>query len=99
MRAVEDYERVNGKQLADTMPRLVAQLYHDVSGTCAEMAKEHGLHAVLAYPGNLNTTNPVEMELLLKVPAAHPLYLDPASDYTDELIERLNAKFAADNGD
>jgi hypothetical protein len=65
------------------------------------MAKEQGLVAVLAYPDAITPdqlANPQVKEMKLKPPAAYPFYLDPSVDYTDELIKRLNAKYAADGG-
>lgn len=96
-RQIEDLDRELNKALKDRASQIIAELYREIRATIAEMAREHGLSVVHGHPGNPNTENPAEMELLLKPTAAHPLYLDPSADYTDELIRRLNDKLDAED--
>jgi Skp family chaperone for outer membrane proteins len=95
-RLIEDTDRQINKVLNDRASEIIAELYCDIRDTAAELAQEHGLDAVLAYPGNPATENPQEMELMLKSPADQPFYLDPAIEFTDEMLRRLNKKFAAE---
>jgi Skp family chaperone for outer membrane proteins len=101
-RMIEDYDRAQAKFHQERSGEIIAELFHEIQATVAEMAREKGLSVVLAYPAPVTpqeAENPAIMELTLKPPAAYPFYLDPSVDYTDELLQRLNAKFAAEPGD
>ncbi len=100
-RRVEDLDRDVSKLLNNQATTIIVELYDDIRAAVVEMSREHGLVAVLAYPDAVTPeelNNPQIKELKLKPPAAQPFYLDPSVDYTDELIQKLNAKFAADGG-
>jgi Skp family chaperone for outer membrane proteins len=101
-RQIEDAARAGDKLLADRAAEIISEIYDDIRGATAEMAREHGLAAVLAFPDAVTpeeANSPMVKELKLKPPAAQPFYLDPSVDFTQELLERLNAKFAVDNDD
>ena len=75
---------------------IIVELYDEIHAATVELAREHGLTAVLAFPDAVTQQeieNPQIKELKLKPPAAQPFYLDPSVDYTDELIRRLNRKY------
>lgn len=101
VRKIEDREREIAKALAERSAEYVGELHDDLRAVCADAARANGLSAVLAYP---DVINPEELQVLqvkelkLRPPAATPFYLDPKADYTDDLIKRLNDKFAADGG-
>jgi Skp family chaperone for outer membrane proteins len=100
-RQIEDTTRGSAAALNEQTGEIIVAVCRELRATTAEMARDHGLAVVLAYPAPVTpqeAENPALMELMLKPPAAHPFYLDPSVDYTEELLERLNAKFAADNG-
>jgi len=100
-RRIEDMDREINKLLNNKATDIITELYDEVRATVVVMAREHGLSAMLAYPDAVTleeANNPLIKELKLKPPAAMPFYLDPSVDYTEELLERLNAKFAAGDG-
>jgi Skp family chaperone for outer membrane proteins len=81
---------------------VISELYDDIYAATVEVAHERGLSVVLAYPDAATPEerdNPQMKELKLKPGAAQPFYIEPSVDYTDDLIERLNAKFANETGD
>jgi hypothetical protein len=100
-RRIQDLELEINKLTNNQAAIIIVELYDEIHATVVELAHEHNLVAVLAFP---DARTPEEMdssqtkELKLKPPAAQPFYIDPSVDYTDELIERLNAKFATQNG-
>ncbi len=99
-RLIEDGESEVNRYLNDQATRTIVELYDQIHTATVEMAREHGLVAVLAFPDAVTpqeVNDPMVKELKLKPPAAQPFYLDPSVDYTQELLERLNAKFAATN--
>ena len=58
--------------------------------------------ALLAFPDAVTreeAENPLIKELKLKPPALSPFYLDPSVEFSDEILRRLNDKFAAENGE
>ncbi len=100
-RKIEDKEREISKALSERSAEIIVALYDDIREVSVEVARERGLVVLFAYP---DVSHPEEMELpqvkelKLKPPAVMPFYLDPSVDYTDELLQRLNAKFAANDG-
>lgn len=98
-RLAEDTDRLCTKALNEQAGGVVVDLYKDLRATTADLARERGLDAVLGYPGNPATDVPMEMELMLKSPAAQPFYVDPSLEFSDEIIRRLNERFAAEAGD
>lgn len=100
-RRIEDLDRDINKLLNNQASEIIVEIYDEIHAVAVEMSKEHGLHALLSFPDAVtpeDAANPAIKELKLKPPACQPFYLDPSVDYTGELIQRLNAKFAADNG-
>ena len=99
-RKMEDKDREINKALNDRATEIIGQLYDDIRATTVKIAREHGLVVIFAYP---DAVTPEEMEsvmvkeLKLKPPAAQPFFVDPSVDYTGELIERLNTRYAAGN--
>lgn len=97
-RRIEDVDREILRLLNNQATEIIVELYDEVHATVAELARDHGLSAVVAYPDAATpdeALSPQIKELKLKPPAAYPFYLDPGVDYTDELLAKLNAKFAA----
>lgn len=100
-RLIAEAEQRHAANAAGQGHEIVAEIYSEMQAAAAELARARGLSVLMAYPAPASpadAANPAIMELALKPPAAYPFYLDPALDYTDELLERLNAKFAADAG-
>lgn len=98
-RKIEDADREIQKSLNDRATAIIAKIHDEMRDTVAGIAKENGLLAVLAYPDAVSAeeqNNPAIKELKLKPPAAQPFYLDPSIDFTDEIVKRLNAKYAAE---
>lgn len=99
-RQIEDIDREANKLLNNQASTVIVGLYDEMYAEASELAREHGLVVLMAYPDAVTpeeAANPSVKELKLKPPAAHPFYLDPNVDYTDDLIHRLNAKFAAEH--
>lgn len=99
-RQIEDTARTSDKLLNERAAEVIAGIHDEIRAATAEMAHAHGLAAVLAYPDAVTpeeANNPMIKELRLKPPAALPFYLDPSVEYTQELIDRLNARFAAEH--
>ncbi len=101
-RRVEDMDREIGKMLNTRATTIIGELHDEIRATTAAVARENGLTALLAYPDAVTpqeAENPMVKELRLKPPALQPFYLDPSVEYTDEILRRLNEKFAAENDD
>jgi Skp family chaperone for outer membrane proteins len=99
IRQIEDLERESNKSLSTLAARAVTELDNDIHAAAAELAQKRRLSAVLAYPDIASPEeldSPQVRELRLKPAALMPFHLDPALDYTDELIELLNAKVPAE---
>jgi Skp family chaperone for outer membrane proteins len=97
-RQIEDGDREVNTLLNNQASVIIAELYDDLHAVVAEVVRENDLSAVLAYPDATTpeeANSPMIKELKLKPPAAQPFYLDPAADYTDEIIQRLNARYAS----
>jgi Skp family chaperone for outer membrane proteins len=98
---IEAEDREITRVLNEAAEKITTRIQDNLRATVTEMAKERGLVAVIAYP---EATPPDESntfprcDVKLKPPAAYPFYLDASVDYTDELVRRLNARFAADGG-
>lgn len=97
-RKVEDLDRVVNKQLNERADAEIIAIHDDLRAVVKEVAQENTLAAVLAYPDATNETeeqNPMVKQLRLKPPAAQPFYVDASADFTDEILRRMNEKFAA----
>ena len=102
VRMIEDTDRAINRALNDRATGIIAGLHDDIRAVVAAVARDNGLTAVLAYPDAVTPeeeNSPLVKELRLKPPALQPFYLDPAADYSDEILRRLNAKFAAEHAD
>jgi Skp family chaperone for outer membrane proteins len=100
-RQIEDKDREINKILNDRASAIISDLYDKIYAVTKEMAREHNLVAVLTYPDAVTEqerASPQIKELKLKPPACQPFYLDPSVEYTGEVIQRLNDKFAANGG-
>lgn len=101
-RQIEDGDRALNKMLNDRATFMIVELYDDVYATAEAVARENGLVALMAYPDAVTREekeSPQVKELKLKPPAAHPFYLDPSVEYSEEIVRRLNAKFQAETED
>ncbi len=99
-RQIEDTDRAIRKILDNRAGIIIVELHDEMRQTVAAVARDNALVAVLAYPDAVTpeeADNPMLKELRLKPPAAHPFYLDPSVDYTDEILRRLNDKFDAEH--
>jgi Skp family chaperone for outer membrane proteins len=95
-RQIEDMDREINKLLNYQASTIIAELYDEIHAMSVELAHDRGLSVIFAYPDAVTREeqeNPLVKELKLKPQAAQPFYLDPSIDYSDEMIERLNAKF------
>ncbi len=97
-RQIEDMDRDINKLLNDQATIVITELYDEIRMAVTELAREEGLSAMLTYP---DASTPEEMEspmvkeLKLKPPAAQPFFLEASVDFTDELLQRLNTRYAA----
>ena len=99
-RQIEDADREIHKILNNRASIILGELHDELRSVVGAVARDNGLVAVLAYPDATTpeeADNPMVKEMRLKPPAAHPFYLDPSVEYTDEILRRLNDKFAAEN--
>ena len=99
-RRIEDTDREINKILNERASLIIAELYDEIYAAVSAMAREHNLAAVLAYPDAVTkeeSENPFVKELKLKPPAAQPFFVDPAVEFSDEIIRRLNEKFDENN--
>lgn len=92
-RQMEDLDRTAQRELADRSQKIVVEIYKDLNLVTAALAKEYELDAVLAHPANPNAIVPAEIEALLRSPGMVPLFVDKGSDFTAEVLKRMNAKF------
>lgn len=101
-RRIEDDDRAINKAINGRTTTIIVGLYDEIHAVVAAVARDNGLTAVLAYPDAVTQEqmdDPQIKEMKLKPPALQPFYLDPAAEYSDEIIRRLNAKFAAEHAD
>ena len=98
-RRLEDTDREINKILNDRATTIIVELYDDVRAVTTAVARENGLTALLAYPDAVtpqDAENPMVKQLKLKPPALQPFYVDPAVEFSEEIVRRLNDKFAAE---
>ena len=101
-RQIEDMDRALNKMLNERASVIIVEIYDDIRAVTTAVAQESGLVALLAFPDAVTreeAENPLIKELKLKPPALQPFYLDPSVDYSDEILRRLNDKFAAESGE
>lgn len=99
-RQIEDLNREYERSLKNQSAQLIVDLHDELQAVTAEVAHVRGLSAVLAYPDASvpeELDSPQLKEMRLKPPALMPFYLDPALDFTDEVIELLNARFPTED--
>jgi Skp family chaperone for outer membrane proteins len=75
--------------------KLLAEMYQEVAIVAAQMARDYGLDAIQTYPIPPGTIDFRQQKDLLGLPGAL-LYVRRDADLTDEMLRRLNARFAAD---
>jgi Skp family chaperone for outer membrane proteins len=97
-RQMEDIDRGAQKEFQVRSQKVLLAVYKDVNLTTAEIARDFGLDAVVAFPADPNTVNPAEIEQLLRTPGAIPLFVDKGCDFTAELLKRMNQKFEDEGG-
>ncbi len=101
-RQIEDMDRALNKILNERASVIIVEIYDELRTVTTVVAQENGLVALLAFPDAVTreeAENPLIKELKLKPPALQPFYLDSSVDYTEEIVRRLNEKFAAENDD
>ena len=101
-RQIEDTDRALNKMLNERASVIIVEIYDDIRAVTTAVAQESGLVALLAFPDAVTREegeNPLIKELKLKPPALQPFYLDPSVDFSDEILRRLNDKFATENGE
>lgn len=101
-RQIEDTDRALQKMLNERAAVIIVEIYDDIRAVTTAVAQENGLVALLAFPDAVTreeAENPLIKELKLKPPALQPFYLDPSVEYSDEILRRLNDKFAAESGE
>jgi hypothetical protein len=99
-RQIEDMDRSLLKILNNSASVIIAELYDELHAVAAQVARDNGLTALLAYPDAVTAEemeNPLIKELKLKPPALQPFYLDASLEYSNEIIRRLNEKYDAEN--
>lgn len=94
-RQAEDATAAGTRQTTTRAEAALKELFADIRVVVGQVARENGLDAVHAFPGDPETDKPAEIEYILKTPALAPLYLDPAADLTDRVLRRLNDRFEA----
>jgi Skp family chaperone for outer membrane proteins len=97
---IQNLESEINKRLNDQASVIIDELHDEIRVATVEMARDHGLAAVITFPDGRTAeeqNTPQVKDGKMKMTAAYPFYLDPSVDYTQELIDRVNAKFAADN--
>jgi Skp family chaperone for outer membrane proteins len=101
-RRIEDADREVAAAIDRRTGLVISALYDELHAVVAAVAREHGLAVVLAYPDAVTPEereSPYIKELKLKPPAAQPFFLDPAVEYSDEIVRRLNERFPGPGGD
>ncbi|MDY3555096.1 OmpH family outer membrane protein [Gemmata sp. JC717] len=96
-RLVEDLDRTIAKMLNERASIIIVELYDEIRAVTAAVAREHNLTALLAYPDAVTpqeAESPLVKELKLKPPALQPFYVDPGAEFSEEIVRRLNEKFA-----
>lgn len=99
-RRVEDLDRTISKMLNERASLIIAELYDELRAVAAAVARDNGLTALLAYPDAVTpqeAENPMVKELKLKPPALQPFYIESSAEFSDEILRRLNEKFAAED--
>lgn len=96
-RRIEDTEREVNKIIDDRATLIIAELYDDLHAVATEVARANNLAVLFAYPDAVTAEEKESTfvkEMKLKPPAAQPFYVDASADYSDEIIRRLNEKYA-----
>lgn len=99
---IEDLDKEAQKELTDQSNKTIVEVYEQIRTVFADVAKDHGLDVVEAFPAVSKAEDeksPQVAQLMLQTPALMPFYLNPAFDYTAEVIERLNKKYPPDKDD
>jgi Skp family chaperone for outer membrane proteins len=97
-RKIEDLDRVIMKEVNDRADAEIVAIHDDLRAVVKEVAQDNTLAAVIAYPDATNENeeqSTAVKQLRLKPPAAQPFYVDASADFTDEILRRMNEKFAA----
>jgi hypothetical protein len=103
-RAFEDAERETKTRHEEIWVDYLKACHGDIYPVLRELAKEKGIDAIHGYfaPFDEAGVKGIEksaIEHFFRSPNVNLLYLDKAVDLTDELLERLNAKYEAERKD
>jgi Skp family chaperone for outer membrane proteins len=100
-REIQDIDKKAQKELGALSNETLVEVYKEVTGVVADVAKDNGLDVIHSY---LAATTEAEKEsasvaqLVLQSPAMTPLYLAKHLDFTDEILKRLNEKHPPKEG-
>jgi Skp family chaperone for outer membrane proteins len=96
-RELSDTEAEARREFDTRADRLLGEMYKEVAVVSAELAREYGLDAVQTYPIAPGTIDLQQQKGVLSAPSAL-LYVRRDADLTDEVIRRLDKRFASEVG-
>jgi Skp family chaperone for outer membrane proteins len=94
-REVEDIDRKAQTELTQLSNDTIVQVYQEIKGVIADIAKTNNLDMVLAYPAATKPeeeNSPQVAQLMLQAPALTPFY-HRGMDITDVVVQTLNARY------
>jgi Skp family chaperone for outer membrane proteins len=97
-REIEDIDGVAQKEVTQKQGEIASQVYKEIEGVIAGVARSYDLELVLSFP---DATSPEEAGLpatifrKLSAPAALPIYFAPNLDITQAVVDTLNRTFPA----
>lgn len=94
-REVEDIDRNAQTELTKLSNDTIVQVYQEIKGVIADIAKTNNLDMVLAYPAATKPeeeNSPQVAQLMLQAPALTPFY-HRGMDITDVVVQTLNARY------
>jgi Skp family chaperone for outer membrane proteins len=94
-REIEDIDRKAQTELTQLSNDTIVQVYKEIKGVIADIAKTNNLDMVLAYPAATKPeeeNSPQVAQLMLQAPALMPFY-HRGMDITDVVVQTLNARY------
>jgi Skp family chaperone for outer membrane proteins len=94
-RDIEDIDRKAQTELTQLSNDTIVQVYQEIKGVIADIAKTNNLDMVLAYPAATKAeeeNSPQVAQLMLQAPALTPFY-HRGMDITDVVVQTLNARY------
>jgi Skp family chaperone for outer membrane proteins len=94
-REIEDIDRKAQTELTQLSNDTIVQVYKEIKGVIADIAKTNNLDMVLAYPAATKPeeeNSPQVAQLMLQAPALTPFY-HRGMDITDVVVQTLNARY------